>query len=70
MSLLALWEPQASAILLTVLGVLMAFSVLFSRAADRAGLPVVLLFLVLGILGGAEGIGRLPFDDYAVAFRL
>ncbi len=70
MMLLAISEPEASAILLTVLGVLMGLSVLFSRAADRAGLPVVLLFMILGILGGSEGIGRLPFDDYEVAFRL
>ena len=63
-------EPYATAILLTVLGVLITFSVLFSRTADRTGVPIVLLFLVIGMLGGSEGIGGFAFDDYALAVRL
>ncbi|MFG0284399.1 MAG: potassium/proton antiporter [Phycisphaerales bacterium JB039] len=67
---LALTEPTATALLLLVFGVLIAFSVLFTRALDRLGVPVVLLFLVLGMLGGSEGIGRIRFEDYELAFRL
>lgn len=67
---LALAEPNATAILLVVFGLLMAFSVLFTRALDRVGIPVVLLFLALGMLGGSEGIGGLAFDNYEFAFRL
>jgi cell volume regulation protein A len=63
-------EPGATAILLTVFGVLIACSVLFSRAVDRLGVPIVLLFLLLGILGGSEGIGGLHFDDYGLAVRI
>jgi len=48
----------------------MAFSVLFTRALDRAGIPIVLLFLVLGMLGGSEGLGGVRFDDHAFAFRI
>lgn len=64
--------PQVSdtAILLTVFGSLMAVSVLFSRALDRMGVPVVLLFLVLGMLGGSEGIGGVEFSDYDLAFQI
>ncbi|MGP1347607.1 MAG: potassium/proton antiporter [Phycisphaerales bacterium] len=69
-TLLALAEPHATAVLLAVFGLLMAFSVLFSRALDRVGIPVVLLFLALGMLGGTEGIGKLDFDNYEIAFRL
>lgn len=68
--LLALAEPNATAVLLAVFGVLMAFSVLFTRALDRVGVPVVLLFLILGMLGGSEGPGGVAFDNYEVAFRL
>ena len=57
-------EPYTTAVLLTVLGILIAFSVIFSRTADRAGVPIVLLFLVIGVLGGSEGIGGYDFDDY------
>lgn len=67
---LALDEPNATAILLVVFGLLMAFSVLFTRALDRVGIPVVLLFLALGMVGGSEGIGGLDFSDYGFAFRL
>lgn len=67
---LAMSEPNATAVLLVVFGLLLAFSVLFTRTLDRLGVPVVLLFLVLGMLGGSEGIGGLVFDNYELAFRL
>ena len=62
-------EPHATAVLLAVLGLLVAVCVLFSRAIERIGVPVVLLFLLLGVVGGAEGFG-IVFDDYALAVRL
>lgn len=68
--ILSLIEPGATAVLLAVFGVLMVFSVLFSRVLDRLGLPVVLLFLLLGLLGGSEGLGGIVFDNYDVAFRI
>lgn len=68
--LAAVVEFEFTALVLAVFGALMAFSVLFSRALDRAGVPVVLLFLVLGMLGGSEGLGGLEMDDHTLAFRL
>jgi len=62
-------EPTATALLLLVFGVLVACSVLFTRTLDRLGIPVVLLFLFLGMLGGSEGIGGIGFDDFELAFR-
>ncbi len=67
---LALTEPTATALLLLAFGGLIAFSVIFTRALDRLGLPVVLLFLILGMLGGSEGFGGIRFEDYQLAFRL
>ena len=68
--LLAQAEPNATALFLLVLGLLTGLSVLFSRQIDRLGIPVVLLFLVLGMLGGSEGIGGLAFDDHGLAVRI
>ena len=68
--LLGLAEPQQSAVLLAVLGVLVALSVLLSRPIDRLGLPVVLLFLVLGMLGGSEGMGGIEFANYQLAVQV
>jgi flagellar basal body-associated protein FliL len=50
-------EPTSFALLLTVFAVLIAASAVLSQASERAGVPVVLLFLVLGMLAGREGIG-------------
>jgi cell volume regulation protein A len=63
-------EPEATAVFLLVLGVLTTLSVLFSRQIDRLGVPIVLLFLVLGMLGGSEGFGQIAFEDYGFALRV
>ena len=33
-------------------------------------MPIALLFLLIGMLAGSEGIGGIAFDDYRFAFRL
>ena len=63
-------EPLATALFLTTFGVLLALSIIFSRAAERFAVPVALVFLIIGVLAGSEGIGRIAFEDYGVAFRL
>ena len=63
-------EPAGTAVLLTICGILLVVSVLSSRASQRIGVPIALFFLVVGMLAGSEGIGRIPFDDYRLAFRI
>lgn len=63
-------EPTATALMLTAAGVLLVVSILSSRALDRASVPVVLIFLVIGMLAGSEGIGGIHFENYALAYRL
>lgn len=63
-------EPEATAWFLVVLGLLLAVSALFSRFSARAGVPLFLVFLVLGMIAGSEGIGGIEFEDYGFAFRL
>lgn len=63
-------EPEATALLLLTCGVLLAISVLFSRASQRFGFPIALLFLVVGMLAGSDGIGGIEFNDYGFAFRV
>jgi cell volume regulation protein A len=62
-------EPLATALLLAGFGMLMVLSVLFSRASERSGVPVMLVFLLMGMLAGSEGLGGIPFEDYHFAFR-
>lgn len=66
----ALSEANAIAALLLVLGALVAVSVLASRVVNLLGVPLVLLFLGLGMLGGSEGVGKIAFENYHFAARL
>ena len=63
-------EPIPTALLLTTFGVLLGVSIIFSRASERIGVPIALIFLLVGILAGSEGIGRIAFENYEFAFRL
>ncbi len=66
----AVTEPATTAAVLAALGLLMISSVLLSRVAGRLSVPLALLFLGLGMLAGSEGLGRLAFTNYRLAFRL
>jgi potassium/hydrogen antiporter len=48
---------------LLVAGVLLTVSVLTSKALEKLGVPALLIFLLIGILAGSEGIGRIQFDN-------
>ena len=63
-------EPLATALLFTTFAALVVASVAFSRAFERTGVPVALLFLGIGMLAGSEGIGGIEFDDFHFAFRI
>lgn len=49
-------------------GGLMTLSILASRLSSFFGLPLLLIFLGLGMLAGEEGILGIEFDDYSMAF--
>jgi potassium/hydrogen antiporter len=50
-----------------VVGVLVLLGILSSKLAGRAGVPVLVLFLLLGMLAGSEGIGGIAFEDFEIA---
>jgi cell volume regulation protein A len=51
----------------SALGVL---SIVAGLASRRFGAPVLLVFLVLGMLAGEDGLGGIPFDDFYVAYLI
>lgn len=61
-------EPNTTALLLIAAGLLLIFSVLFSRPSERIGIPVVLVFLLIGLLVGAYVPEH--FVDFDLAFRV
>ncbi len=63
-------EPQAIAALLLLVGLLLLVAGLASPLSGRLGLPVLVLFLAIGMAFGSEGVGKIAFDDHRLAFRL
>ncbi len=50
--------------------VLLLVSILASKASGKFGIPALLLFLVIGMLAGSDGIGGFYFDDPRLAQAL
>ncbi len=59
-------EPVNTALLLGAL--LLFVSVLASVVSARLGFPLLLVFLVVGMLAGEDGPGRIPFVDFELSF--
>ncbi|PCM44188.1 potassium/proton antiporter [Marinobacter sp. ANT_B65] len=54
---------------LTLVGALMlVISIVLSPLSSRVGMPVLLLFLVVGMMMGKDGPGGIEFDDFQLSF--
>ena len=49
--------------LLLIASILLLISIFASKASGRLGVPALLLFLIIGMLAGSEGPGKIYFDD-------
>ncbi len=64
-------EQIASANLGLALGALMVLAgILSSLIATRFGTPLLLVFLVIGMLAGEDGPGGIPFDNYQATYLI
>ena len=53
--------------LLLVAALLLIVGIASSGFSSRVGLPGLVLFIVVGMLAGSEGIGRIAFENYTIA---
>lgn len=63
-------DLTSGALLFTAAGFLMLVATLLSPLSQRLGVPMMLVFLVVGMLAGEEGPGGIPFEDYELSFDL
>lgn len=52
--------------LLLLVSVLVFFAIILSKIGSKFGMPSLLLFLIIGMVAGADGIG-IKFEDYHMA---
>jgi cell volume regulation protein A len=52
---------------LLLVALLLFVSILAGKTSYRLGIPTLLLFLLIGVLAGTEGIGQIDFDDPGLA---
>ncbi|HLT39032.1 MAG TPA: potassium/proton antiporter [Enhygromyxa sp.] len=50
-----------------VIGVLILLATLSSKVSARIGVPLLVVFVVIGMLAGSEGPGGIAFTDYSIA---
>lgn len=56
--------------LILLSAILILLGVISSKLSARLGLPVLVLFLIVGMLAGEQGIGGIVFDNADVAYAL
>lgn len=53
--------------ILLIGSLLLGISIIAGKTSFRLGVPTLILFVIIGMLAGSEGIGKIKFDNPAVA---
>ncbi|MCM2374114.1 potassium/proton antiporter [Aporhodopirellula aestuarii] len=56
--------------LILITGTLLLLGIASNKFSARMGVPVLFVFLVIGMLAGSEGIGGIEFENYSIAYGI
>ena len=55
---------------LLISSTIILISVLLSKSSDRFGLPILVIFMFIGMMAGSEGFGGIQFENYELTHSL
>lgn len=56
--------------ILLLIAIVILLCIACSGISQRYGVPALFIFILLGMLFGTDGLGKIPFDNYATAEKL
>lgn len=57
-------------IFLIMIAVVIFACIIFNRISNKFGIPMLLVFIVLGMFFGSDGIVKIPFDNFVIAEQI
>ena len=51
---------------LLILSFVLILCIMLTKVSSRLGMPMLLAFIILGMLFGSDGIFKIPFDNYVI----